>query len=65
MDRAMDNTILVVEDDPQLQEVLSLNLQNAGYRVQPERLRCVDDSRRLSQRRLLRPRQAFPARFRS
>jgi two-component system phosphate regulon response regulator PhoB len=29
----MDNTILVVEDDPQLQEVLALNLQNAGYRV--------------------------------
>jgi two-component system, OmpR family, phosphate regulon response regulator PhoB len=29
----MENTILVVEDDPQLQEVLSLNLQNAGYRV--------------------------------
>jgi two-component system phosphate regulon response regulator PhoB len=33
MDRAMDNTILVVEDDPELQEVLTLNLQNAGYRV--------------------------------
>src|SRR3954468_2738281 len=32
-DRAMDNTILVVEDDPELQEVLTLNLQNAGYRV--------------------------------
>src|SRR5688572_28237197 len=32
-DRAMDNTILVVEDDPELQEVLALNLQNAGYRV--------------------------------
>jgi two-component system phosphate regulon response regulator PhoB len=31
--RAMDNTILVVEDDPELQEVLALNLQNAGYRV--------------------------------
>jgi two-component system phosphate regulon response regulator PhoB len=31
--RAMDNTILVVEDDPELQEVLTLNLQNAGYRV--------------------------------
>src|SRR5258708_13321223 len=30
----MDNTILVVEDDPELQEVLTLNLQNAGYRVQ-------------------------------
>src|SRR5512134_2986145 len=29
----MDNTILIVEDDPQLQEVLALNLQNAGYRV--------------------------------
>jgi two-component system phosphate regulon response regulator PhoB len=29
----MENTILVVEDDPQLQEVLSLNLQSAGYRV--------------------------------
>src|SRR5690242_6771307 len=29
----MDNTILVVEDDPELQEVLTLNLQNAGYRV--------------------------------
>lgn len=29
----MDNTILVVEDDPDLQEVLALNLQNAGYRV--------------------------------
>jgi two-component system phosphate regulon response regulator PhoB len=29
----MDNTILVVEDDPELQEVLKLNLQNAGYRV--------------------------------
>jgi two-component system phosphate regulon response regulator PhoB len=29
----MDNTILVVEDDPDLQEVLTLNLQNAGYRV--------------------------------
>jgi DNA-binding response OmpR family regulator len=28
----MDNTILIVEDDPQLQEVLALNLQNAGYR---------------------------------
>src|SRR3954464_1055306 len=33
MDRAMDNTILVVEDDPELQEILTLNLQNAGYRV--------------------------------
>jgi len=33
LDRAMDNTILVVEDDPDLQEVLTLNLQNAGYRV--------------------------------
>ena len=31
--RAMDNTILIVEDDPQLQEVLALTLQNAGYRV--------------------------------
>ena len=31
--RTMDNTILVVEDDPELQEVLTLNLQNAGYRV--------------------------------
>src|SRR5687767_5890387 len=29
----MDNTILIVEDDPQLQEVLGLTLQNAGYRV--------------------------------
>lgn len=29
----MDNTILVVEDDPELQEVLTLNLQNAGYKV--------------------------------
>jgi two-component system phosphate regulon response regulator PhoB len=29
----MGNTILVVEDDPELQEVLKLNLQNAGYRV--------------------------------
>jgi two-component system phosphate regulon response regulator PhoB len=29
----MENTILVVEDDPQLQEVLTLTLQNAGYRV--------------------------------
>jgi two-component system phosphate regulon response regulator PhoB len=29
----MDNTILVVEDDPDLQEVLALNLQNAGYKV--------------------------------
>jgi two-component system phosphate regulon response regulator PhoB len=29
----MDNTILVVEDDPELQEVLALNLQSAGYRV--------------------------------
>ena len=29
----MDNTILVVEDDPELQEVLTLNLKNAGYRV--------------------------------
>ena len=29
----MENTILVVEDDPELQEVLSLNLQSAGYRV--------------------------------
>jgi two-component system phosphate regulon response regulator PhoB len=29
----MDNTILVVEDDPELQEVLALNLQNAGYKV--------------------------------
>ena len=26
-DLAMDNTILVVEDDPELQEVLALNLQ--------------------------------------
>ncbi len=29
----MDNTILVIEDDPELQEILTLNLQNAGYRV--------------------------------
>jgi two-component system, OmpR family, phosphate regulon response regulator PhoB len=29
----MDNTILVVEDDPGLQEVLALNLQSAGYKV--------------------------------
>ena len=29
----MDNTLLIVEDDPQLQEILALNLQNAGYRV--------------------------------
>ena len=29
----MDNTILVVEDDPELQEVLAMNLQNAGYRA--------------------------------
>jgi CheY-like chemotaxis protein len=29
----MDNTILVVEDEPDLQEALALNLQNAGYRV--------------------------------
>jgi two-component system phosphate regulon response regulator PhoB len=29
----MDNTILVVEDDPDLQETLALNLQNAGYKV--------------------------------
>ncbi|HXN16422.1 MAG TPA: phosphate regulon transcriptional regulator PhoB [Usitatibacter sp.] len=29
----MENTILVVEDDRDLQEVLALNLQNAGYRV--------------------------------
>ena len=29
----MENTILIVEDDPELQEVLSLNLQNAGYKV--------------------------------
>jgi two-component system, OmpR family, phosphate regulon response regulator PhoB len=29
----MDNTILVVEDDSDLQEVLALNLQNAGYKV--------------------------------
>jgi two-component system, OmpR family, phosphate regulon response regulator PhoB len=29
----MDNTILIVEDDPELQEILTLNLQNAGYRV--------------------------------
>ena len=29
----MENTILVVEDDPELQEILSLNLQNAGYKV--------------------------------
>ncbi|MGE5094058.1 MAG: phosphate regulon transcriptional regulator PhoB [Betaproteobacteria bacterium] len=29
----MDNTILLVEDDPELQEILTLNLQNAGYRV--------------------------------
>ena len=29
----MDNTILIVEDDPELQEVLALNLQNAGYRT--------------------------------
>ena len=29
----MDNIILVVEDEPDLQEALSLNLQNAGYRV--------------------------------
>ncbi len=29
----MDNTILIVEDDPEVQEVLTLNLQNAGYRV--------------------------------
>lgn len=29
----MDYTILIVEDDPELQEVLALNLQSAGYRV--------------------------------
>src|SRR4051794_28104894 len=29
----MENTILVVEDDPDLQEILTLNLQNAGYKV--------------------------------
>jgi two-component system phosphate regulon response regulator PhoB len=29
----MENTILIVEDDPELQEVLALNLQNAGYKV--------------------------------
>ena len=29
----MDNTVLVVEDNPELQEVLALNLQNAGYKV--------------------------------
>ena len=29
----MDNTILLVEDDPELQEVLALTLQNAGYRT--------------------------------
>ena len=29
----MDNTILLVEDDPELQEILTLTLQNAGYRV--------------------------------
>src|SRR4029079_19106058 len=29
----MENTILVVEDDPELQEVLALNLQSAGYKV--------------------------------
>jgi two-component system phosphate regulon response regulator PhoB len=29
----MDNTILVVEDEPDLQEALSLNLLNAGYKV--------------------------------
>src|SRR5688572_11301243 len=29
----MDNTILVVEDDADLQETLALNLQNAGYKV--------------------------------
>ncbi|HLX23324.1 MAG TPA: phosphate regulon transcriptional regulator PhoB [Usitatibacter sp.] len=29
----MENTILVVEDDPDLQEVLALNLQNAGYKA--------------------------------
>jgi two-component system phosphate regulon response regulator PhoB len=29
----MDNTILIVEDDPELQEILALNLQNAGYRA--------------------------------
>ena len=33
MDHQMDNTILIVEDDPEIQEVLTLNLQNAGYRV--------------------------------
>src|ERR1700687_3273786 len=29
----MENTILVVEDDSDLQEVLALTMQNAGYRV--------------------------------
>jgi two-component system phosphate regulon response regulator PhoB len=29
----MENTILIVEDDADLQEVLALNLQNAGYKV--------------------------------
>ena len=29
----MENTLLIVEDDLQLQEVLGLTLQNAGYRV--------------------------------
>lgn len=32
-DGQMDNTILIVEDDAGLQEILKLNLQNAGYRV--------------------------------
>src|SRR5206468_10473918 len=29
----MENTILVVEDEADLQEALALNLQNAGYKV--------------------------------
>jgi two-component system phosphate regulon response regulator PhoB len=33
VDHQMDITILVVEDDLELQEVLTLNLHNAGYRV--------------------------------
>ena len=29
----MDSTILVVEDEPEIQQLIAINLQHAGYRA--------------------------------